>query len=141
MKIKLAMANQQVVDMKVELEKAKEVAQAAMDASGKKFYDLRVKETEACLTDELAGVCKDYYLEVWTDALNLIEVPAASEWWKVENIYYPQDLREALEALLGPETDVGPAIIALEQLLITHATPPPPPPEISKGPGKADGLG
>ena len=79
------------------------------------------------MTDELVEVYRDYFLEVWTEALNLTRVPTASKWRRAENFYYPQDLREALEALLGPETDVGPAIIALEQLLITHASPPPPP--------------
>ena len=40
MEIKLATAKQQVVDLKAELEKAKEVAQVAMDSAGQKFYDL-----------------------------------------------------------------------------------------------------
>ena len=41
--IKLATANQQVVDLKAKLEKAKEAtraAQAVADASEQKFYDL-----------------------------------------------------------------------------------------------------
>ena len=59
------------MDLKVELEKAKEAARVAADASKKKFYDLRVQETEARLTEELAEVCRDYYQEVWTEALNL----------------------------------------------------------------------
>ena len=66
-KIKLAMAKQQVVELKVELgkaTKAAQAAQAAASAAGKKFYDLRVQETKARLTDELAGVCRDYCLEV-----------------------------------------------------------------------------
>ena len=43
--IELAMANQQVVDLKAELEKAKEATQeayAVVDALGQKFYDLGV---------------------------------------------------------------------------------------------------
>ena len=76
----------------MELEKAKEaawVAQVAADALGKKFYDLRVQETEACLTEELAGFCKDYCQKVWTEALNLAKVPAVLEWRRGENVYYP----------------------------------------------------
>lgn len=42
-----------------------------MDASEQKFYDLRVQEIEARLTKELARVCRNYCLEVWTEALNL----------------------------------------------------------------------
>ena len=44
------------------------------------------------LADELAGVCKDYCLEVWTKALNTAGVPANSKWRKTESVYYPEDL-------------------------------------------------
>ena len=57
------------MDLKAELETAKEAAQvtqATADTTGHKFYDLGVQETEARLTNELAGVCRDYCLEVWT---------------------------------------------------------------------------
>ena len=93
--IELATAKQQVVDLKAKLKKAKEaaqVAQAAVDAVGQKFYDLRVRETEVRLTDELAGVCKDYCLEVWIEALNQAGAPATSKWRKAENVYYLEDL-------------------------------------------------
>lgn len=88
----MATANQQVVDLKAELEKAKEVARAAQDAANalkQKFYDLGVQETETRLTDELVGVCRDYCLEVWTEALNLAGVPATSVWRRAKNVYYP----------------------------------------------------
>ena len=90
--IELVMAKQQVVELKAELSKAKEaaqVAQAAIDAIGKKFYDLIVQETEAQLTDEL--------VEVQTEALNVVGAPTNSKWRKIEKIYYPKDLREAPE--------------------------------------------
>ena len=103
------MAKQEVMGLKAELEKAKEVARVAADASEKKFYDLRVQETEARLTKELAEVCRDYYQEVWTEALNLAGVPAALEWRRAENIYYPPDLQEAFAAFLGFGADAAPA--------------------------------
>ena len=56
---------------------------------GQKFYDLGVQETEARLIDELVEVCRDYCLEVWTEALNLARVPVALEWRRAENVYYP----------------------------------------------------
>ena len=49
------------------------------DASRQKFYNPAIKETKTRLTDELAGVYRDYCLEVWTEVLNLTEVLAASE--------------------------------------------------------------
>jgi len=70
----------------------------------------------------LEGVYRDYCLEVWTEALKLTRVPATLEWRRAENVYYPQDLREAPEAPLGLEIDVAPATTALEQLPITQAS-------------------
>ena len=89
------MAKQEVMDLKAELEKAKEVARAAKDAanaSKQKFYDLDVQEIEARLTEELAEVCRDYCQDVWTEALNLAGVPAALEWRRAGNVYYSLDL-------------------------------------------------
>lgn len=63
--------------MKAELERAKEaaqVAQAAANASEQKFPNLGGKETKVYLTNELDGVCRNYCLEVWTEALNLTGV-------------------------------------------------------------------
>ena len=99
--IQLATTNQQFETMKAKLEKTKEAAQAAVDASEQKFYDLGVKETEVFLTDKLVEDCRDYCLKVWTEALILTRVPVASEWKKAENVYYPQDLRETPEADRG----------------------------------------
>ena len=76
--------------MKAELEKAKEATRG--EILEQKFYDLRAKENEVCLTDKLARVCRDYCLEVWTEALNLTGVPAILEWRRAENVYCPQDL-------------------------------------------------
>lgn len=83
--------------MKVELGKAKEVAQAAkeaVEASEQRSYNLGVQETEAHLAEELAEVCSEYCQKIWTEALNLAGVPATSEWQKSENIYYPSDIRK-----------------------------------------------
>ena len=136
--IELAMAKQEAVDLKAELEKAKEVAWAAKataDASEQKFYDLEVQKTEACLTEELAKVCRDYCQKVLTKALNLVGVPATSEWRRVENVYYLPNLREAPAALLGLEAYAASAITAPEQLPSTQAFLRPL--ETSKGPGNA----
>ena len=115
--IELAMAKQQVTDLKTELKKAKEAAwtaKEAAEASEQKSYNLGVQEIEARLAEELAEVCKEYCQEVWTEALNLAGVPAASEWRRANNIYYLPDIREAPTALLGPIADVAPAITVSE---------------------------
>ena len=111
------MAKQQILDLKAKLEKAKEgarVAKAAMEASGQRFYNLGVQETNAHLTEELAAVCREYCQKVRAEALNLAGVLAASNWRRAENIYYHENLREAPATLLGPEADAAPVAIALE---------------------------
>ena len=59
----------------------------------------------------MVEVCRDYYQEVWIEALNLAGVPVASEWRKAKNVYYPPDIRKALVALLSLGADAAPAPI------------------------------
>ena len=51
------------------------MAQVAANTTGQKFYDLRLQETKARLTEELARVCREYCLKVWTEALNVAGAP------------------------------------------------------------------
>jgi len=67
----------------------------------------------------LAGVCRDYCLEVWTEALNQAGAFTTSKWRKAENVYYPKDLREAPEATSGLGTDAASTTTAPEQFLTT----------------------
>ena len=81
--IELATQKQLVLDLKVELEKAKpttRMAKEAAKASRQKFYNLEVEEIEIQLAEELIEVCRDYCKETWIEALNLAGVLAASEW-------------------------------------------------------------
>ena len=51
------------MELKLELQKAKEVAQAkkeAVEAAKQAFYLLGIEETETRLIEELAKVCRDY---------------------------------------------------------------------------------
>lgn len=103
----------------MKLEKANEAGRAAKEAAEvaeQAFYNLGVQETEVRLVQELTEICRDYCYEVWTKALNLVEVTAALEWTKVENIYYPPDICEVPAALLSP-TALAP--ISSEQPSIT----------------------
>lgn len=111
--------------LKAKLGKAKEaarVAKAAAKASEQKFYELGVQTTKACLNEELAEVCKDYCQEVWTEVLILAGVPAALEWRRAKNVYYPSDLRKAPAAPLGFEAGAAAATTTLEQLPSTQAS-------------------
>ena len=71
-----------VLELKSELQKAKEVAQAekkVIEAAKQASYLLGIEETETRLAEELAEVCRDYCKVSWEEALNLIEVPVDSE--------------------------------------------------------------
>ena len=55
---------QLVLELKADLQKAKEVAQAdkeAAEASKQVSYLLSIEETEIRLAEELVEVCRDYY--------------------------------------------------------------------------------
>ena len=71
----------------------------------------------------MAKVCRDYYKEVWLEALNLAGVPATSEWREVGNICYPSDIRD-VPVELPPSIALAPP--SIEQPLITHASLPSP---------------
>ena len=58
-----------------------------------------MQEIERRLAYELAEVCRDYCEEVWVEVLNRAGVPAISEWRLLENTFFPEDIREVLEAL------------------------------------------
>ena len=80
-KIELAIQRQLVLDLKAELEKAKDTAQVAREASEAMettSYERGVLETETRLAEEVVGVCKDYCVETWVEALNRAEVPEDS---------------------------------------------------------------
>lgn len=121
--------------LKEELGKAEEAARLAKAAVEQKFYELGVQETEAYLTEELAEVCRDYCQEVWIEALNLARVPVASEWRRVENVYYPSDFREAPITPLSSKVGAAAATTTPEQLPGTHTSLSPS--KTSEGPGKA----
>ena len=88
---------QQVLELNVDLEKAKApalMAEEAVEASRLASYKQGVQETKVQLVDELAEVCKDYCKEVWLEALNLVGFFTTSEWREVRKLYYPYDICE-----------------------------------------------
>ena len=76
----------------------KEVFEAAEIVS----YKREVKEIKLRLVDELTVVCRDYYCEVWVEALNRAGVPSTSKWRLAENVFYLVNIREAPIALIHP---------------------------------------
>ena len=94
-----------VLDLKVELEKAKDatrVAKEASKAAKTASYKSGVLETEARLVEEVVGVCRDYCAKTWAEALNRAGVFVDSEQRKVKNIFFPKDIWEAPTTLPPP---------------------------------------
>ena len=82
-KIDLTTLRQLVLQLRAELQKAKEAAQLANEAvevEKQASYTFSVEETQATLTEELAKVCRDYCMATWAEALNLARVPVDSKW-------------------------------------------------------------
>ena len=54
-----------------------------------------MEDTKNRLAEEVAGVCRDYYIETWMEALNNVGVPADFELRKAESIFFIEHIREA----------------------------------------------
>ena len=96
-KLNLATEKQKVLDLKAELQRVKdtarvvrEVAEAMVSAS----YERRVADIEARLSEEVAGVCRDYCTESWGVAMDRARVFTDSKLRRAENIFFPEDIRE-----------------------------------------------
>ena len=128
-----------VLELKVELQRAKEAAQAekdAIEASRQASYLIGVEETQIRLAEDLAEVCKDYCKVTWEESLNLVEVPIDSEWRQPGSVYYHPEIREVLAAIPFPSA-LAPEYS--EQPLTTQATLPLP--EVSKRSSQAGDQG
>ena len=95
--INLAIEKKTVLDLKAELQKTKDVARVAREVTEvvvKASYEHRVQDTKTRLAKEVAVVCRDYCTESWGVAMDRSRVPADSEMRRVENIFFPKDIRE-----------------------------------------------
>ena len=70
------------------------MAQEAATAAKTSAYERGVLETEARLTAEVTTVCREYCAEMYTQALDRAGIPADSDLRRVNQVYYPDDLRE-----------------------------------------------
>ena len=82
--IELATQRQLVLDLKAELQKAKDAARVAREVS-EVAETTSYEETEARLVEKVVGVCR-------VEALNRARVPANSEFRRAENIFFPEDI-------------------------------------------------
>ena len=95
--LNLATEQAVVLDLKDKLQRAEEalkVAQEAAKAVETAAYEREGLETKARLTAEVAGVCRDYCVETYKQALDQARVPADSDLRRADQVYYPKDIRE-----------------------------------------------
>ena len=86
-----------VLDLKSKLQKAEEalkVTQEAAISAETSTYERGVLETEARLTVEVTAVCKEYCTEMYNQALDRAGIPVDFDLRRVDQVYYPKDLRE-----------------------------------------------
>ena len=130
--IDLATQKQMVIDLQVELQKAKEevqLAREAAEAEKKVSYQLGAEETEIRLAEELLEVCQDYCDMTWDKALTVAGIPADSALRLPGSIYYHPQICEIPSASSPPAPALAPE--SYEQpLAIPNALPLP---KISKG--------
>ena len=103
--IDLATERQLVLDLKATLQKAKEEAQLAREATEaekRALYQLGVEETQVRLTEELLEVCKDYCNVTWDRVLSVAGVPANFVWRLFESVYYHPEIREVPAPISSP---------------------------------------
>ena len=96
------------MDLKTKLQKVKEAARVAREASEAvevASYKRGVLETETRLAEKLAGVYKDYSAETWAKALNQARIPTDSKLRRTENVFFPKDMREVPTTLPPPDAD------------------------------------
>ena len=104
------------MNLKAELQKTKDatrVAREAAEAAVNAFYERGVLETETCLAEEVAIVCRDYVIESWGVAMDRAGVPAKFKPRRVENIFFPEDIREILNMVLLLSNSLPPKLALL----------------------------
>ena len=71
------------------MKKKLEETEKARDKAEQEGYDIGVAETEKTIRVEVSGVCRNYCLQVWNEALNQAKVEASSALRRAESVYYP----------------------------------------------------
>ena len=95
--LNLATEKAVVLDLQAKLKKAEEalkVAQEAATTAETLAYERGMLEVETRLTAEVTAVCREYYAETYSQALNRAGIPADSGLRRTDQVYYPEDLRE-----------------------------------------------
>ena len=126
------------------MRRVKEEAQLireAVEAEKKASHQLGIQETEARLSEEIPKVCRDYCSISWAHALDAAGIPADSALRLLENVFYPQEIREnpdGAQAASEQDLAVPDAVPVLDKAkgpaMDSTTEAPPPQPEQKKDP-------
>ena len=105
----LAASKEQITALKKKLEEAEK----ARDKAEQDGYDIGVAEIEEALRAKILGVCRNYCLQVWNEALNQAEVEASFIFRKAENVYYPPTIRASSSII--SKADIPPEVADSEK--------------------------
>ena len=94
-----------VLDLQSKLQKPEEALKSAQEVAAvaeTSAYERGVLETETRLTAEVTAVCREYCAETYNQALDQAGIPADSDLRRVDQVYYPEDLRKNTTAPSPP---------------------------------------
>ena len=95
--INLATKKQTVLNLKAELQKAKDAARVAREAAEvavETSYECGVQDTKTRLAEQVSILCRDYCTESWGVAMDQERVPVDPDLRRVENIFFLKDIQE-----------------------------------------------
>ena len=107
----LVISKEQIISLKKKLEKvekAKDQEEKARDQAEQDGYNVGVVEIKEALKAEVLGVCRNYCLQVWNEALNQAKVETSSILRKAKSVYYPPAIRASGPA--SSRTDTTPKV-------------------------------
>ena len=90
-----------------------EEAEKARDQVERDGYDVGVAETEEALKVKVSGVCRNYCLQVWNEALNQAGVEASSKLRRAEFVCDPPTIRAP--AFASSKADTPSEVAELEK--------------------------
>ena len=85
---------------------AREASKAVKTTS----YECGVLEMETWLAKEVAGVCRDYYTEIWAKVLNQAGVPANSELRRLRMFSSQRTSKKSQQCSLLPLLTLSPLL-------------------------------
>ena len=105
----LAASKERIITLKKKLEEAEK----AKDQTEQDGYDVGVAETKETLKAEVSGVCRNYCLQAWNEALNQAGVEASSALKRAESVYYPPAIRTPGSS--SSKVDTSPEVVELRK--------------------------